>query len=1121
MKKWFKNILSILLSAILLFSMFAAFPFSAYAAVDNPETVAAENGPYSLNVGDTFTLIVSTNYSRYAISSTWSTNSQCIQFKWKSVTECEIIATAYTSSTVRVICEYKYEAPTSFHEILTDVYYFYIDIKNTGGGNSGGNGGNSGGNGGNGGDNDGNGSGIDTCILTLDPNGGEVWGTSSPYSIEILRGRSVGNLPTPYRSEYIFDGWYTQRYGGSIVTSSEVFSSSTTIYAHWESVPYQYVEFDPNGGTVYGSVSPYKKTITPGSSIGYLPTPSRSGYIFDGWYTQQGAIVTSSEVFSSSTTIYARWTQIISSVTVSGVTPPKADVSPVFSASVAKTAEYTVSAIDSGNIKNGVAWYDVAAKKFMTSNDKFVGGNEYYVYVYLEPKENYAFFTNTNASINGKTANPSLPRSDSSIYLVCSFREKDIWNGAIADSFDSGNGMYSSPYIIKTAAQLAYLSEQCNNGNTYAGKYFSLAADIDLNHIEWTPIKDFGGKFNGNGHIIYNLSINNPVLNKVGLFGSLSNATIERLGINCVDINIVSQNYTSGGLLCGSATKSSISKCFAKGKVYVSDTSEESNYNGYVGALVGSATEITISDCYAYGSVYSAMPNSFSGGLIGLCKVSNIYNCYFTGEIRANGCKTSTAGGLLGFIDYDTSNKYTRISNSFVNGKVVAENGKKTSGYIATVPQYYSVLYSISNCYLSVNNCYIPVDINGILDYDGDEWDDSSNQSQNWFKSNLGWDSTGIWNLRDNGYPTLRVFKLLDDENITTIWRIEKGPTCIESGEKKLYCSDCGALLDTEEIPAKGHTEVVDEAKSATCTETGLTKGKHCSVCNEVFTAQNIIPAKGHTEVIDKARAASCSEAGLTEGSHCSVCNKVIIAQNVIPAKGHSDVIDEAKEATCTETGLTEGKHCSVCNEVFTVQEVIPAKGHAEVTDEAKEATCTKTGLTEGKHCFVCNEVLTEQEAIPAKGHTKVIDEGKPATCLKSGLTEGSHCSECGEVIVPQTVIYSLGHKYVVVPEEHATYTSTGLTEGVKCERCGIWVVKQKEIPKLEGEASVGDSNSDGNVDVLDATLIQKHAVEKASLTDKQKEAADVNDDGIVDILDASDIQKFAVDKITEFIKKA
>ena len=70
--------------------------------------------------------------------------------------------------------------------------------------------------------------------LTYDANGGTV----SPASVKIKM-NAVYSLPTPTRADYNFDGWYTEKTGGTKITSGSNFIAgcNQTLYAHWTAIP--------------------------------------------------------------------------------------------------------------------------------------------------------------------------------------------------------------------------------------------------------------------------------------------------------------------------------------------------------------------------------------------------------------------------------------------------------------------------------------------------------------------------------------------------------------------------------------------------------------------------------------------------------------------------------------------------------------------------------------------------------------------------------------------------------------------------------------------------------------------------------------------------------------------
>ena len=135
-------------------------------------------------------------------------------------------------------------------------------------------------------------------------------GTPSVGSMTTTK-QKLTSLPDASRSKHSFNGWYTEKSGGTKITTDTVFSANTTVYAHWTHtgdnnppVNYYTLRFETGGGSAIPGVRETYNTYIDLSK--YVPT--RHGYTFVGWYSEQSLVNKVSDIYlTGDRTVYAGW----------------------------------------------------------------------------------------------------------------------------------------------------------------------------------------------------------------------------------------------------------------------------------------------------------------------------------------------------------------------------------------------------------------------------------------------------------------------------------------------------------------------------------------------------------------------------------------------------------------------------------------------------------------------------------------------------------------------------------------------------------------------------------------------------------------------------------------------
>ncbi len=662
--------------------------------------------------------------------------------------------------------------------------------------------------------------------------------------------------------------------------------------------------------------------------------------------------------------------------------------------------------------------------------------------------------------------------------------ETEIWDGSIATSFASGTGTSDDPYIIETAAQLAYLA---NSTSTLSGKYIKLENDIYLNDTSdwenwensppsntWTPIGKkagkFKGTFDGGNHTIYGLYCTGfaygGVFWRLGDTSCISNVTIKE--------SFISASQRVGAIsACGYddeytiVDEFKITNCCNYATVKIDGSLTDDTFAGGIIGFIGDSTIFYdygyIFDCHNYGKIEGAtyvggisavcsdisnssnhgdVSGEYAGGIVGRNYASGsnktISHCYNAGSVIG----ASAAGGIVALLCPLSYTKIPKSDDSYTTyyhvGKKVLNcyncgtvmSTKEAGGICGTVSSSSSSKFMSTFCQALLTDCYnvgiisAEINVGQIAGYFGKN---SNCESANHVAGVYYYNSAstiqyalGNYSYDHTGFMAMNGSQAKSQETYTDF---DFTHIWVMSGNPDYPYPE---LKDNLQPHDHAYTETVNS--EATCTEDG-SKTLTCW-CGDTY--EDIITAPGHKyeETIDPA--ATCTEDGLKTFT----CTCGDSYTEVIPATGHNHV-ESIQEATCTTAGL-KTYACS-CGDTYT--ETIPANGHELITVTV-EATCTEDGETYTQ-CSTCKTVFGEKEIIPASGHNHKETVTTKATCATAGVK--TFTCGCGDIYTES--IPATGHKLKLVSQAN-TCTSAGF-EYYICDNCGNMIGDTEYLPKL------------------------------------------------------------------------
>lgn len=325
---------------------------------------------------------------------------------------------------------------------------------------------------------------------------------------------------------------------------------------------------------------------------------------------------------------------------------------------------------------------------------------------------------------DGKTYEFNLGNANLAAGKVYNIKKNGtVVDNGVATSYAGGTGDQKNPYQISNLAQLNYLREQAKTNANTSGKYFVLTNDIVINGA-WTPIDNFHGTFDGDGHAILGNIKLGGTKNELGLFGVLGyNGVVKNLTnkANITTDESVTTKAVGGIVGRINHTGNAIKNCVNKGII--------NSKTQYIGGILGDIyaqdgkTDAVIEACRNEGYINCTNASPRFGGIVGSINGNNanqkiiIKGCSTKDVSFTTTATTAYTGGVLGYIVNPTNANQITITACWTENLSFPKVGTNRGIVASTSSIEFTLNYCwtnadnlISSTAVTPNNCYKKAD---------------------------------------------------------------------------------------------------------------------------------------------------------------------------------------------------------------------------------------------------------------------------------------------------------------------------------------------------------------------------------------------------------------------------